>query len=212
MFTTDSWNIIIMGAFFGFTAGISPGPLLTLVITETIKHNKTEGIKVAVAPLITDLPIIVLALLIFSRYSHFNILMALISLAGGIFLLYLGYECLITKGLGVDIQKSGPVSLVKGIIVNILNPHPYLFWITVGAPVAIKAYQISLSTVIIYFLSFYSLLIGSKIILALLVDRSRIFLNNMLYIWIMRILGFILFIFAALFFFEGIEMLRNLMM
>jgi threonine/homoserine/homoserine lactone efflux protein len=210
MFTTETFGFVMMGALFGFTAGISPGPLLTLVITETLTHNKTAGIKVAIAPLISDFPIITIAFLLFSRFSQFNILMSLISFLGGIFLVYLGYECLKTKGLGIDIQKRRPESLIKGIIVNILNPHPYLFWLTVGTPIALKAYQISLRTVIMYFLSFYSLLIGSKIIVALIVERSRAFLTNKVYIYTMRILGFSLFIFAALFFFNSIKILKNL--
>jgi len=206
MFTTDTLGIVLMGTLFGFTAGISPGPLLTLVITETITHNKTEGIKVAVAPLISDLPIIIIAFLIFSNFSEFNILMSIISFLGGIFLVYLGYECLKTEGLNIEVKKVRHESLIKGIVVNILNPHPYLFWITVGTPIAIKAYQINLSALILFFLSFYSLLIGSKIVVAILVERSRTFLTNKVYIWIMRILGFSLLIFAALFIYDGIKL------
>jgi len=196
-----------MGVLFGFTAGISPGPLLALVITETLAHTKKEGFKVAVAPLITDLPIITVSFFIFSRISQFDILMSLISFLGGIFLVYLGYECIRSKGLNIDIQKRKHESLVKGIIANILNPHPYLFWITVGTPVALKAYQLSLTTATLYFLAFYTFLIGSKIGVALLADKSKAFLTNNLYIWIMRILGFLLLIFAVLFFFESIQVM-----
>lgn len=131
--------------------------------------------------------------------------MSLISFSGGIFLVYLGYECFRTKGLDIDIKKERSGSLIKGIIANFLNPHPYLFWITVGTPIAIKAYQISLSTLIFYFLSFYVLLAGSKIGVALLVDRTRTFLTNKVYILIVRILGLSLFIFAVLFFIESIK-------
>ncbi len=207
MFTGETSGFIIMGVLFGLTAGISPGPLLALVITETITHNKTEGIKVAVAPLITDLPIIIISFFVISRYSQFNLIMSLISFLGGVFLVFLGYECLRTKGLTIDTEKSKSGSLIKGIIVNILNPHPYLFWITVGTPVALKAYQVNLTAVIIFFLSFYLLLIGSKIIVVLIVEKSKTFLSNMVYIWIMRILGVSLFIFAALFFVDSIKKL-----
>ncbi len=31
---------------------------------------------------------------------------------------------------------------MKGVLVNILSLHPYLFWITVGVLVASKAWQI----------------------------------------------------------------------
>lgn len=201
---------IIVGAIFGFTAGISPGPLLTLVITETITHNKSEGIKIAIAPLITDLPIISATFLLLSRFSHLNILMSLISFFGGIFLIYLGYECFQTERFVFDIQKSRTRSLLKGIVVNILNPHPYLFWITVGTPIALKAYQISLGTAIMFFVSFYSLLIGSKVSVALIVEKSKTFLTNKIYTWTMRVLGLTLFIFATLFFADCIKNLRDL--
>lgn len=200
---TGTTGFIIMGAIFGITAGISPGPLLTLVITETLTHNKTAGIKVAIAPLITDFPIIILAFLVFSRISELNVIMSLISFLGGIFLIYLGYECFKTKGLDIASQKNKNKSLLKGVIVNILNPHPYLFWITVGTPIALKAFQSSLTATLLYFLSFYTLLIGSKISVALAVDRTKTFISDRLYIWIMRILGFSLAVFAVLFFIES---------
>lgn len=205
MFTTETSGFIIMGAIFGFTAGISPGPLLALVISETLTHNRRAGIKVAIAPLITDLPIILLAFLIFSRFSDVDVLMSLISFTGGIFLVYLSYECLRTKGLDINVQNRKHESLVKGVIANILNPHPYLFWITVGTPIALKAYQISIAAAILYFISFYSLLIGSKIVVALVAERSKAFLTNKLYIVVTRVLGFSLFIFAILFFIEGVK-------
>lgn len=208
MFSDGSTEFIIMGAIFGFTAGISPGPLLALVITETIKHNKTEGIKVAISPLVTDLPVIALAFLFLTSFSHLNMLMGLISLIGGLFLLYLGYECFQTKGMSTDIKKSGSGSLLKGITANLLNPHPYLFWITVGIPVALKALNVSQATVILYFISFYFMLTGSKISVALLVDRSKAFLNNKIYLWIMRILGSLLFGFALLFFMDFVKNLK----
>jgi threonine/homoserine/homoserine lactone efflux protein len=209
MITGETSYFIILGAIFGFTAGISPGPLLTLVITETITHNKIEGIKIAIAPLITDLPIITATFFLLSRFSHLNILLSLISFSGGIYLIYLGYKCLRTKGLEIDIQKSGPGSLIKGIVVNILNPHPYLFWITVGTPIALKAYQISPGTAILYFVSFYFLFTGSKISVAIMVERAKIFLTDKIYIWTMRVLGFTLCIFASLFFADFIKNLKN---
>lgn len=205
MISGETSDFIMMGAILGFTAGISPGPLLTLVITETITHGKTEGIKIAIAPLITDLPVILLTFLLFSKFSHLNLLMSLISFLGGIFLIYLAYECFQTKGLEIDIQKSKPGSLIKGVAANILNPHPYLFWITVGTPIALKAYQINPGIAILYFVSFYSMLIGSKIAISLIVERSKTFLTNKIYIWTMRVLGFTLIIFASLFFVDCIK-------
>ena len=196
---------LIMGAFFGLSAGISPGPLLTLVISETLRHNRKEGIKVAVAPLITDLPIILLTSLILSRLSQYSLVLAFISLSGGIYFSWLGYETIKTKELDVDIKKKKSDTVRKGITANFLNPNPYIFWLTAGIPNAFKAYERSLIAVILYFLLFYVMLIGSKIIVALLVERSKDFLRKNTYRIIMLILGTALLGFAVWFFYEGIK-------
>ena len=209
MITGSSATFLTMGAFFGLTAGISPGPLLTLVITETLRHNKKEGIKIAVAPLLTDLPIIIVSSLIFSGISHFNIILSLISFLGGIFFAYLGYEAITTKGLDFAVRKNKPRSLKKGITANFLNPNPYVFWLTAGIPTASKAYETSLITAIFYFLLFYVMLIGSKIGVAILVEKSKAFLKNKTYKITMQILGIILIIFALYFLFDGIKILKE---
>jgi threonine/homoserine/homoserine lactone efflux protein len=138
MITSSSLTLIAMGAFFGLTAGISPGPLLALVITETLKHNRKEGIRIALAPLITDLPIILSTYLVFSKLSQSDIILSIISLSGSIFFTYLGYETIRTKGIELTDPGKHPESLKRGIAANLLNPHPYLFWLTVGIPTAFK--------------------------------------------------------------------------
>jgi threonine/homoserine/homoserine lactone efflux protein len=203
----SSVSILIMGAFFGLTAGISPGPLLTLVISETLKNNKAEGIKVAVAPLITDLPIIIATYFIFSRLSQFNIVLGLISILGGIFFAYLGYETIKTKDLDLENRSLKSESLKKGITANFLNPNPYIFWLTAGIPTAFKAYEISVITSILYFLLFYCMLIGSKIAVAILVEKSKAFLKNKAYRIAMQTLGIVLFIFALYFISDGVKLL-----
>jgi hypothetical protein len=47
-----------IGIIFGLSAGLAPGPLLMLVISDTLRHGIKAGVKVALAPVITDLPII----------------------------------------------------------------------------------------------------------------------------------------------------------
>ena len=125
-------HYVTIGTVLGLSAGLAPGPLLTLVISETIMHDIRAGIKVALAPLVTDLPIIVLTVFILSRLSGFHDILGVISLVGGLLVLVMGIQGIKTKGVDIDIQKTGSRSLAKGILVNILSPHPYLFWLSVG--------------------------------------------------------------------------------
>ena len=196
-----------MGAVFGLTAGISPGPLLTLVISETLRHNKTEGVKIAIAPLITDIPIVLLTIFILSKMASFDMVIGIISILGGIFIAYLGYDSIRSKGIEIEIQNLKLKSIRKGIIVNILSPHPYIFWLMVGAPITIRAYQASPAAAFAFIIAFYVLLVGSKISIAMVVDRSRAFLKNKVFIWTLRILGLVLLILAILLIKEGISYL-----
>jgi len=83
------WPFISAGIILGLSSGLSPGPLLTLVLTQTIKHNRVEGIKVALSPLVTDFPIILITVLILGRLAQFDLFLAIISFIGAIFLAYL---------------------------------------------------------------------------------------------------------------------------
>jgi len=120
-------NLLTTGLLLGLAAGIAPGPLLALVISETLKHGVKTGIKVALVPVITDFPIIILTLLILAKLSGFHALLGVISFIGGFFILFLGYESVRTKGVCYSLNDCKPDSLRKGIIINTLNPHPYLF-------------------------------------------------------------------------------------
>jgi threonine/homoserine/homoserine lactone efflux protein len=195
-----------LGGFLGLTAGISPGPLLTLVISETLKHGRKEGFKVAVSPLFTDVLIVLASIFIFKELSQFNPTLGFISLLGGLFIAYLGWETISTKELATG-QSVSANSLRKGILANLLNPHPYIFWITVGAPLAIKAYQTSIFAIVGYFLAFYFCLTGSKIVIAHLVSKSKTFISNSVYLWIMRFLGVSLLVFSSFFILEGAKIL-----
>ncbi len=119
-------NFLATGTTLGLSAGFAPGPLLTLVISETLQYGVKAGIKVALAPILTDVPIILLSVFILGKLSYFDTALGLIALGGGCFIIYLGYTNLRIKDVAIDLTDIKPISLRKGILVNALNPHPYL--------------------------------------------------------------------------------------
>ncbi|GAV19356.1 LysE type translocator [Mariprofundus micogutta] len=200
-------DFLIIGCTLGLTAGFAPGPLLTLVISETLQHDVKSGIRVALAPVISDLPIIILTLFISAQLSDFKNLLGLISISGGIFVLLMSYESVRAKDVPQTIQKTPPKSLLKGILVNALSPYPYLFWFTVGASIMSKAMEQNIDSAVAFIASFYTLLVGSKVVLAMLVGKSKSFLNGTIYIYIMRLLALILTALAFALFFDGLMLL-----
>ncbi|WP_022667124.1 LysE family translocator [Desulfospira joergensenii] len=200
-------HFLTMGILLGLSAGLSPGPLLALVVSETLQHGTRAGMRVALAPVITDLPIVLAAVFLVSRLAHFNGVLGMISLAGGGVILWMGIQGIRSSGMAVHGRSQPDRSLVKGILVNFLSPHPYLFWISVGGPAVIRAREVSPAAPLFFVGSFYLLLIGSKVGLALIAGKSRVFLKGRAYIFTMKVLGFALCLLALALFREGFRLL-----
>lgn len=196
------------GALLGLSAGLSPGPLLALVMAQTLRHGPAEGAKVAISPLITDLPIILVCALVLAAVRGQSTVLGLVSLAGSAVLLRLGLDSLRARGLRPDAVGSEPRSLLQGVLVNGLSPHPYLFWLTVGMPLVYKDWARDPFAAICFLAAFYACLVGSKLAVVLLCHRSRSLLTGAAYVWTMRLLGVLLLAFAGLLVRDGLKLLH----
>ena len=128
-----SLQYLLAGIAFGSAGGLTPGPTLTLVISQTLRHGLREGLKIAISPLLTDAPIILLAIFVLQRIDTEPLLGA-IAFVGSAFLFYLAYESFTANPPAPGLQDIDPDSLRKGILANLLNPHPWVFWLSIGGP------------------------------------------------------------------------------
>lgn len=204
------FEYIGIGILLGFSAGIAPGPLLMLVISETVQHGVRSGIKVAMAPIITDLPIILLTLFVLIKLSGYQSVLGLVSLAGGLLVLFTAYETLRIQPIELALPTEQTHSLMRGILTNLLSPHPYLFWISVGAPLLYKSLSTGLTAFCAFLGGFYLALVGSKILLAIGVEQSRQLLRGRFYLHTMRLLGILLALFAVALLRDGLLLLQVL--
>ena len=205
-----SWApFAVSGILFGLVAGLSPGPMLALVVSETLRRNRKAGILVACAPLLTDAPIVVASVFVLSKLSHSNTVLGVVSALGGLFLAYLACGSLFGAPAVPSAEEHSSGSLLKGVLANFLNPNPYLFWAVVGAPTVIKAYATGLLAPTAFLIGFYVCLVGSKAAMAVVVDRSRSFISAGIYGTVVRGLGLALLAFALLFFRDALRFFGN---
>ena len=199
-----SSGLFTSGVVLGLSAGLSPGPLMTLVITETLKGGIPAGARIAAAPLITDPPIIAGSLFLLAAMAHAMRLVGGIGILGGFYIVWLGIENIRFNGAVTGSAPSGASQLRKGVVTNLLNPHPYVFWLMVGAPLILKTAQTGWPAAALFLVLFYGSLVGSKLVVAVIVGHSRQFLRSKTYIWLIRSLGIVLVVFAGYFFKEGL--------
>jgi threonine/homoserine/homoserine lactone efflux protein len=206
------WGALGIGVSLGIGAGVTPGPLLGLVITETLRKGWRAGVSVALAPLVGDVFVIACCLILLAQLP--SVVFALLSVGGGFYVLFLGWETLQTLPTATVPTAAHAEhvlhSLRRGLTVNLLNPHPYLFWLTVGGPLVMQSYTQSAFGAIVAFLSgFYSCLVGSKVLLALLVHNGRARLHSRGYHLTLQISGGLLLVLGGMLVWEGIRGLRE---
>lgn len=187
---------LLSGLLLGLAAGFSPGPLSVLVISSTLRHNLREGVKVALVPVLSDAPLVALSLYLLRSLEDHATLLGVISLAGAVVVLRLGLGSLRTTALVVGESAEAPRSLRQGFWVNLLSPHPYLFWFTVGAPQAVLLSQDGWSGGAGFIAGFYAGLVAAKISIALVCARAKSLLTGRYYAHVMRALGLLLLVFS----------------
>jgi threonine/homoserine/homoserine lactone efflux protein len=132
----------------------------------------------AMAPLVSDTPVILLSLVALRQVPES--FLTVLTLAGGIFIVFLGIRTIaearnITGG--EEAEGAGGGDLLRAALVNLLNPHPWLFWITVGAPFLLQAWDDAPWRAVAFLLSFTGLLVGTKVVIAWAAAHGRRFMS-----------------------------------
>ena len=200
-----AWALVSAALLLGLGEGIKPGPLNTLVITETLQHDWRAGTKVALSPLITDAPIITISAWMWSQATSLSGVEAFLYLAGAAFLTWLGIDGL--RSVSPDFSNlDSPQeehSLRRGVITNLLNPNPWMFWTLAGAPFMVAAWHQSHWMPFAFVIPFLSVLIGVKILIAVTFHRSKDWMSDGGLLWAIRISSLALLALAALFALQG---------
>ncbi|MGL4651834.1 MAG: LysE family translocator [Caldilineaceae bacterium] len=205
---------LLTGIGLGFSAGISPGPLMTLVISTTLARGFGAGVRVASAPLVTDLVIVPICVLVVGALPLW--FEPVLSMVGGIFVLYLGLRMVNEARHATLLQPTpvrGRVDMQRGMAVNVLSPHPWLFWITVGAPLLVGYWRASPWQAVLFLAGFYLLLVGSKVAVAGAVDAAisgarrggRDWFNDGTYRLLLMVSAGLLLLFGLLLLIQGVR-------
>ena len=145
------------GALLSLSAAITPGPLQAFLLSQTLKNGWKRTLPAALAPLITDGPIIALVLLALTQTPQ--TFLDILRITGGLFILYLARNVFLTlKGTGLAVEPSSDAArqtLLKAVTMIFLNPHPYIFWSVIAGPIVLSGWRRSPSLGISFVVGFY---------------------------------------------------------
>ncbi len=160
--------LLAQGVALGISAAATPGPMQTFLISETLIGGFKRSFPIAFAPLATDLPIVALTLIVLKQLPPGAT--RLLSLVGGLYVLYLAWGLWRQWRAGAGqrfeamADDTSPwIILRRAVLMNFLNPNPYLFWGLVGGPILLGALDQSALHAGAFLLGMYGVFIGLQI-------------------------------------------------
>jgi threonine/homoserine/homoserine lactone efflux protein len=165
----------IQGLGYGFVAAVQPGPFQAYVISQALSHGWRRALPMALAPLVSDGPIIALVLLVLSQVP--DSLQRFLYIAGGLFILYLARGAFIAwrdfDPAASPTTTGSQQSLLKAAAMNLLSPGPYIFWSLVTGPILLTGWRESPADGLAFLAGFYIAMVGSMGGLILLFGTAR---------------------------------------
>lgn len=165
------------GLLLGGTAAAQPGPFQAYLLSQTLKNGLRRTLVAALAPLISDGPIIALVLLVLTQMPDWFV--SLLRLAGGFFLLYLAYKAYLSAKAVLETAAStssttlsssaqavpqptteNRQSLREAALMNMLSPNAYIFWSTIAGPIFLEGWRQTPANGLGFLLGFYGTLVG----------------------------------------------------
>lgn len=167
------FEYLIIGGTFAFAAVIQPGPLQAFLVSRVASSGWKRTLPASFAPLISDVPIALLALFLLGQLPVFaqHVLRA----SGGILLLYLAFVAFRQwrKIDAVSLQSSAPRTLFDAVLVNLLNPNPYIGWSLILGPAVLSAWRENPAYAVAVVGSFYGTMVVMLALFIYLVGTVR---------------------------------------
>ena len=204
-------GLAIAGATLGIVEGIKPGPLLTMVIRETLSGGLRAGLWTAAAPIFTDGPLVIFSLFAAAWIATNPSVLLAITLAGAIFLAQMGYECFGLDPPNMDEDAPPPTgSFLRGVITNLLNPNVYVFWFLIGGPLMASAADEEILAPIAYAITFLVTIMLTKATIAYAIHRASGNISATVYRRLLAICGLVMIGFSLYYAMEGYGLLQEM--
>lgn len=200
-------------AFYGLVVFISlsgvmaPGPLSAVALARG-RHNPLAGFWINLGHAIAEVPLMLILLAGFTPLLQSDVLVRALSGLGGAVLLWMGAGLLRQagrEGAEASTPPSRKGAVAAGITMTALNPYWFLWWLTVGVSILIRARALGAGLVIALTIALHlacDLAWGT--FLSWAAHRGGRLFRAGGWRWAERICGGALILFAGIFFYRAI--------
>lgn len=211
------YQIFIGSMLVAFSGALVPGPMLTLVISSVAEKGFWTSFFIVVGHSLLELAVVISFFLGLLKYLQNPLLVKIIGILGGVFLLYLGIDIIISifkKKYIIDFKsivkkrtitgKSTGIVIIKGILISLMNPYWYIWWITIGAAFIIKSVEFSTLGISSFYIGHISADFIWYLFIGFLINTGRKFFNQKIYNGILAACSIFLFYLGIRFIIEAL--------
>jgi len=194
---------IVQGIGFGLVLAVLLGPVFFALIQTSITKGFTAGAYMAVGIVLSDATCILISYFGLLQFIQQPGTLRIIGIFGGVFMLGYGTFLMLNKRV-VAHSPENPIeknmrlkggSLLKGFVLNILNPFAIIYWLGVSSLVsAIPDFGRADKGL------FFAGTLGTVLVTDLLksygAKKLRRFVTRTVILWLNRISGFVLMVFG----------------
>ncbi len=208
---TGTWWIV------GFSGAMMPGPVTTLIVTESARRGFWAGPLVTLGHVLVELAIVVGLFFGLGDVLKDPSIAGLIGLLGGLFLLWMGYGIIRAAWTGqvtLELRNDGGSStggnpVVAGVLTSLSNPYMLVWWSTVGALWLITFRGYGMAGVVAFYLGHTLADWVWNSLVAMLISTGRRFIGDRLYRGILFTCGLFLVALSIYFCTSGIQFLAD---
>ncbi len=189
----------IIQIFFGslivaFSGAMVPGPMLTLVISSVAKKGFWTSFFIVLGHSLLELIVVIGFFMGILKLLDNPLTSRIISIIGGIFLLYLGIDIILSifkKRFNIDFKsvlkqktinaRSSGAAVLKGAFISIINPYWSIWWVSIGAAFLLKSVQFNIAGVSSFYIGHISADFIWYLSIGFLVNSGRRFFNQKIY-------------------------------
>ncbi len=190
----EIYQIFIGSMLVAFSGALVPGPMLTLVISSVAKKGFWTSFFIVVGHSLLELIVVISFFMGILKFLDNPLTTKIIGILGGIFLLYLGIDIVVSilrKKFIIDFKsvlkqrtitgKSTGAIVLKGILVSLMNPYWFIWWISIGAAFLLKSVEFSITGVSSFYIGHISADFIWYLFVGFLVNTGRKFFNQKIY-------------------------------
>ncbi len=211
------YQIFIGSLLVAFSGALVPGPMLTLVISSVAEKGFWTSFFIVVGHSLLELLVVISFFLGVLKCLENPLIVKIIAILGGVFLLYLGVDIIISifrKKYIIDFKsivkkrtitgKSTVIVILKGVLISLMNPYWYIWWITIGAAFIIKSVEFNIPGISSFYLGHISADFIWYLFIGFLINTGRKFFNQKIYNGILAACSIFLFYLGIRFIIEAL--------